>query len=287
MMSYLVFFTSLLVTHCLGQNVQYLQTCYDPDGTENPDLIPCNHDARTSACCGSGYICDTVLDCIDANTGMQYVPGCTDSTFNDYACPWPLSTSLPKRNLQLHALTSGPADATYTNDPSNPPFDQALNITFCADGTACSVAMSHCCDINAGISVISFDNTATVPSASASYSAYYAAATSSVYDIPTGSDYFAASQSSTPSSLVVYRTLVSVVVNSFTNAGAPSPTFDLTSRAPAPIITNALPLVSKATSGPSSPTVLSQTRSGGSRVENGVSLAIGALALGAARLLFN
>jgi hypothetical protein len=80
---------------------------------------------------------------------------------------------------------------------------------------------------------------------------------------------------------------VPVVVNSFTNVGAPSPTFDLTSRAPAPDITNALSLVSKATSGPPSPTVSSQTRSGGSRVENGVSLAIGALALSAARLLLS
>ncbi|KAL2038316.1 hypothetical protein N7G274_008965 [Stereocaulon virgatum] len=267
-MSYLIVFIGLLVTHCLGQHGQYLQMCYDPNGAANPDLIPCNPDARTSACCGSGYICDTVLDCIDANTGVQYVPGCTDPTFSDYACPYPLN-------------------ATYTNDPSNPPYDQYLNITICADGTACPIDLPLCCDTNNAISIISFDNTATVPSASASYSAYYAAAASSVYAIPTGSAYFVASQPSTSSSQVAHRTLVSVAVNSVANAGASSPTFDLTSGATAPIITNKPSLASKATSGSSSPTVASQTRSGGSRCENGVSLAIGALALSAVRWLLS
>ena len=95
-MNNLIFVTSLLTAHSLAQ----LLTCFDTDGLISSDLIPCNPDAPVSACCGSGYLCDTVLDCIDASTGVQYVPGCTDGTFADDACPWPLSTFSRSSHLE-------------------------------------------------------------------------------------------------------------------------------------------------------------------------------------------
>ncbi|KAK3177998.1 hypothetical protein OEA41_000130 [Lepraria neglecta] len=256
----LAFFTSLLVTHCLGQ----LQTCYDPDGIFNSDLIPCDPGAPVSACCGSGYICDTVLDCIEASTGVEYIPGCTDPSFGDNACPWPMN-------------------ATFTGDPFNPPLDPSLNITICADGTACAVDVPSCCNDRSGIYIISFDNAATVPSASASYSAYYAAA-SGGYAIPTGDFTSAfASESSASSSLFGVRTIVSVDT---VTASAPSHTFGLTSRPTTPLTTTP-PLVATKATKSSSPTVSNQTKSGGYRVEYGASLAIGALALSAAQLFLS
>ena len=145
--------------------------------------------------------------------------------------------------------------------------------------------MPSCCNDNSGIYIISFDNAATVPSASASYSAYYAAA-SGTYAIPTGaatSEF--ASESSASSSLFGVRTIVSVDKVT-ASAGGPSSTFGLTSQ-PATPLTTTPPLVATKATRPSSPTVSSQTKSGGYRVEYGTSLAIGALALSAAQLFLN
>ncbi|KAL2049280.1 hypothetical protein ABVK25_010458 [Lepraria finkii] len=259
----IAFLTSFLVTRCLGQ----LQSCFDPDGEFNSDLIPCDPDAPVSACCGSGYICDTVLDCIEASTGVEYVPGCTDQTFADDACPWPMN-------------------ATSTDDPFNPPVDLSLNITICADETACAVDVPSCCDDDEGIYIIYFENLATIPSASALYSAYYAAASSS-FAIPTGdaSSEFA-SVSAASSSLFGVRTIVSVDTVTASDVGPPGPTFGLTSRPATPLTTTPPPVATKATK-PSSPTVSSQTKSGGYRVECGPGLAIGALALSAVQLFLS
>ena len=66
-----------------------LKKCYNIIGGLVLDL-PCDPSANVSACCGQDYTCSTNFYCTDKN-GFQLVGTCTDKTWQDSACPLPLS----------------------------------------------------------------------------------------------------------------------------------------------------------------------------------------------------
>ena len=75
-------------TTCYKYSSQIGNTGIDEAGAD----VPCDPDARVSACCGAGSICISNLHCYDANITTPNVPGtCIDQSFTDPACPCPPS----------------------------------------------------------------------------------------------------------------------------------------------------------------------------------------------------
>ena len=74
-----------LVQYCCCQ----LKQCYDAEGQLRPDL-PCDPSANVSACCGQDWICSTNFYCTSMG-GIKEVGSCTDITWHDPGCPFPLS----------------------------------------------------------------------------------------------------------------------------------------------------------------------------------------------------
>ena len=66
-----------------------LKQCYNPSGVAYPDF-PCDPTANVSACCGQNYTCTTNFYCTSP-TDHGVVGSCTDQTWQDAACPLPLS----------------------------------------------------------------------------------------------------------------------------------------------------------------------------------------------------
>jgi hypothetical protein len=68
--------------------------CYFPSGLPSPGK-PCHPDATQSVCCSPGFTClsNGICEAGPANANERawkyslYRSGCTDSTFNDPACP--------------------------------------------------------------------------------------------------------------------------------------------------------------------------------------------------------
>lgn len=80
----------------VGLSSGQLKQCYDQDGTPS-DNLPCDPSANVTACCGLGSTCNTNLYCTGANQeapNFWLVGTCTDPTYQDPACPLPLSSSI-------------------------------------------------------------------------------------------------------------------------------------------------------------------------------------------------
>ncbi len=73
---------------CLCQ----LKQCYYLSGDISPDF-PCDPSANVSACCGQGSTCVTNFYCIDL-LGATHIGSCTDETWQNPACPLPLSLQI-------------------------------------------------------------------------------------------------------------------------------------------------------------------------------------------------
>ena len=72
---------------CLCQ----LKQCYYSSGVISPDF-PCDPSANVSACCGGGYTCATNFYCPVLDTTP--IGSCTDKTWQNPACPLPLSLQI-------------------------------------------------------------------------------------------------------------------------------------------------------------------------------------------------
>lgn len=84
------FFFVFVASPCFCQ----LKQCYNPSGVAFPDF-PCDPGANVSACCGGRYICTTNFYCETASTpGVKFVGSCTDKTWQNPACPLPLSLQI-------------------------------------------------------------------------------------------------------------------------------------------------------------------------------------------------
>ena len=71
-----------------------LKQCYNPYGVIFPDF-PCDPGANVSTCCGSGGTCETNFYCdTGIPKGGKTVGSCTDKTWQNPACPLPLSLQI-------------------------------------------------------------------------------------------------------------------------------------------------------------------------------------------------
>ena len=70
--------------------------CYAPDGTYEPDDVPCLPDQEDSFCCQAGYVCLSNKLCYATSASKDYDPknpngrtrrGCTDPSWDSPECP--------------------------------------------------------------------------------------------------------------------------------------------------------------------------------------------------------
>lgn len=78
----------LLVKDCFAQ----LKQCYGFAGEPVQDF-PCDPSANVSACCGPLWTCSNNLYCTEGNND-RIIGSCTDTNFQDAACPLILSQSI-------------------------------------------------------------------------------------------------------------------------------------------------------------------------------------------------
>ena len=98
--------TSFLVFAFLFPCFNFAQSpkCYRKDGSVLPD-VPCDPEAKVSACCGQGWTCSNSMYCT-ASDGFHAVGSCTDITWQDSACPFVEMSLLRLRvssNFSFHA----------------------------------------------------------------------------------------------------------------------------------------------------------------------------------------
>ena len=100
-----------------------LKNCFGADGTPVITDAPCDPTANVSSCCGLTWSCATNMYCQSpSDSSTTFVGTCTDRTWKDPACPFPLSklsSQFRSHALSLAAFVGTCTDRTW-KDPACP-----------------------------------------------------------------------------------------------------------------------------------------------------------------------
>lgn len=85
----------LIAAVSLVRSVLSQAPCYSPNGTLQPDDVPCYPSAKVSVCCSRGWTCLSNAVCLliqdsdwpHLNVGSTYRGSCTDASWNSTECP--------------------------------------------------------------------------------------------------------------------------------------------------------------------------------------------------------
>lgn len=249
-MIFFLFLHISLARRCFGQ----LKSCYYPNDQISSDL-PCDPSANVSACCGQDWLCSTNLYCSSIRTGnnVTAMGTCTDKTWQDPACPLPLSQPISPSLYPVKAALWQHWAARDTE------VDLSQNTTACGDGTFCPHPQNTtCCYNHQGVSQIVYHYNAPLPATVTGLSEFYAA---NGYQIPTVPSSFSDTQSANALSVSTSVSLAGTTASTlhFAAASATEPT--------------ALPSISAAE--PSTHETASAALSSSTKADVGVGVAVG------------
>lgn len=183
-----------------------------------------------------GWKCSSSLQCIGIY-GVGVIGGCTDRSFKDNACPFPLiGLTLSSDQFIAPNHQCVPRLTIRLEDPDHAVnrniFSYIKNATICQDNTVCPYKdNTTCCSSGAGKTEILFHYGHAVPSAIVDLSAYYSSAG---YSLP-----FSTTSSSKTSISTTSLSTASSVSEVLPSAASTPRTGSLTLKQPTPSVTSA------------------------------------------------